>query len=322
MRFIRAVRIRQFSFQPEKAYLNWIERFGAYWETGDLPALGENEIRLYLDHLAVKEKVSGGTQRQALNALVFLYREVFERKLGDFGDYKKATGRRRVPVVLSVGEIERILAALGEPERLMASLQYGAGLRVSELVRLRVKDLDFERGQIIVRGGKGDKDRVTLLPKTLEAPLRDHRDGIRRLYEEDRKQRLAGVWLPEALARKFRHGGERWEWFWFWPARSPAEDPREPSVVRRHHVHAKSYQRAFGAAVGKAGIGKRVTTHALRHSFATHLLESGTDLCRLQELLGHAHLETTRIYLHVKGTADTTSPVDRLGAGIPATCPA
>lgn len=194
----------------------------------------------------------------------------------------------------------------------MARLQYGAGLRVSELVRLRIKDVDFERKQVIVRGGKGDKERTTLLPDSLIAELKFQSEEARKLYEKDRKERLAGVWLPESLARKFRHAGERWEWFWFWPAKGLAVDPRSPETVRRHHVVAKVYQAAISRAARAAGIPKRVTSHVLRHSFATHLLGAGTDLCRLQELLGHSNLETTRIYLHVDGTRATKSPLDRL----------
>lgn len=309
---VRGVRIRNFSHSTEKSYLHWLRRFATYWQTQDLEALGENEIKLYLDHLAVKEKVSGGTQRLALNALVFLYRDVYKRELGDFGDYKKATGRKRIPVVLSVDEIRRLLAELSAPYQLMARLQYGAGLRLSELARLRIKDLDFANCRLQVHGGKGDKDRVTLLPQSLIEPLQAQREAARVLYDQDRKDRVAGVWLPEALARKFSRAGERWEWFWFWPATSLAKDPREPDTIRRHHVHSKMYQAAITRAARDAAIGKRVTSHVLRHSFATHLLHSGTDLCRIQELLGHSNLETTRIYLHVDTGKQMVSPVDAL----------
>lgn len=177
-----------------------------------------------------------------------------------------------------------------------------------------MKDLDFDRGQVVVRGGKGDKDRSTLLPASLLEPLKAQQAEARRCYERDRKARVAGVWLPEALSRKFRQAGERWEWFWLWPAANLAEDPREPGTVRRHHVAAKAYQAALGRAVGAAGISKRVTSHVFRHSFATHLLEAGTDLCRIQELLGHGDLETTRVYLHVDGRSRPASPADRLQA--------
>ena len=309
---VRGVRIRSFSYHTEKAYLQHMERFARYWQTNDPAALGENEIKLYLDHLAVKGRVSGGTQRQALNALVFYYRDVLGRELGDFSDYKKATGAKRIPVVLSVGEIRRLLAAMGPQYALMATLQYGAGLRISELVRLRVKDVDFECGQLIVRGGKGDKDRVTLLPDSLVPGLKAQRDRARKCYEADRRDQVAGVWMPEALARKFRHGGERWEWFWFWPANSLAADPREPETVRRHHVMTKTYGQAITQAARDAEIGKRITSHVLRHSFATHLMHGGTDLCQVQELLGHSNLETTRIYLHVEGNRKVTSPSDAL----------
>lgn len=312
LQFTRSIRIRQFSYRTEKSYLNWLERFSVYWDTSDLESLGEEQIRLYLDHLAVHEKVSGGTQRQALNALVFLYRDTFGHALGDFGDYKKAVGRKRIPVVLSVDEIRRILTAMDDRYTLMARLQYGAGLRVSELVSLRIKDIDFERKQVIVRSGKGYKDRVTLLPESLLEPLQAHKESVHKTYTADREARLSGVWLPEALSRKYRHAGERWEWYWFWPGPKPSRDPREPKTVRRHHVLAKMYQRAFATAVKQAQIEKRVGTHTLRHSFATHLLENGMDLCRLQELLGHSNLETTRIYLHVDHHKQAKSPLDCL----------
>lgn len=232
--------------------------------------------------------------------------------MGDFSDYKKATGAKRIPVVLSLDEIRRTLACMASEQALMARLQFGAGLRVSELVRLRIKDVDFENRQLIVRGGKGDKDRVTLLPESLVEPLKAQRDQAHALYKADRQNRVAGVWLPEALARKFRGAGERWEWFWFWPARGLGEDPREAGAVRRHHVAAKAYGRAVTEAAREAGIAKRVTSHVLRHSFATLLMRNGTDVCQVQELLGHANLETTRIYLHVEGSNQPSSPVDSL----------
>ncbi|MDQ8207711.1 integron integrase [Coraliomargarita sp. SDUM461003] len=309
---VRGIRIRDFSYSTEKAYLHWLRRFATYWKTDALESLGENEIKLYLDHLAVKERVSGGTQRLALNALVFYYRDVLKLELGDFSDYKKATGSKRIPVVLSVEEIRRTLACMAPEQALMARLQFGAGLRISELVRLRVKDVDFENQQLIVRGGKGDKDRVTLLPESLIPLLKAQRDRARALYEADRQQRVAGVWLPEALARKFRRAGERWEWFWFWPAAGLAADPRAAGTVRRHHVVAKSYGYAVTVAAREAGIAKRVTSHVLRHSFATLLMRNGTDVCQVQELLGHANLETTRIYLHVEGSKRPNSPADAL----------
>ena len=309
---IRGIRIRNFSYATEKSYLQRLCRFAAYWKTDALESLGENEIKLYLDHLAVVEKVSGGTQRLALNALVFYYRDVLKRELGDFSDYKKATGRKRIPVVLSLDEIRRTLACMASGEALMARLQFGAGLRVSELVRLRIQDVDFENRQLVVRGGKGDKDRVTLLPESLVEPLKAQREQARSRYEADRQDRVSGVWLPEALARKFRGAGERWEWYWFWSAAGLAEDPREAGVVRRHHVAAKVYGRAVTLAAREAGIDKRVTSHVLRHSFATLLMRNGTDVCQVQELLGHANLETTRIYLHVEGSKRPSSPVDQL----------
>ena len=308
------MRIRQFAYQTEKTYLHWLSRFSKYWRTDDLEALGEDEIKLYLDHLAVQEKVGGGTQRQALNALVFFYRDVLKRELGDFSDYKRATGSKRMPVVLSVEEIRRILVEMGPEQALMAKLQYGSGLRVSELARLRIKDVDMERQQLIVRGGKGDKDRVTLLPESLLPELKAQYARAQKLFERDRREDLAGVWLPDALARKFRQAGKRWEWFWFWPASGLAEDPRSPGTIRRHHVASKSYGAAVTRAARQAGIPKRVTSHVLRHSFATHLMGGGTDVCQVQELLGHKDVETTMIYTHVlnRGGRGVASPLDGL----------
>ena len=312
LKAIRMLRIRQYSYRTEKTYVHWIKRYARYWQTADLDALGENEIKLFLDHLAVREKVSKGTQKLALNALVFYYREAVKREMGDFGDYKKARASKRIPVVLSIGEIRRLFAEMEPAYSLMARLHYGAGLRVSELARLRIKDVDFERGQIIVRGGKCDKDRTTLLPDSMIEDLKAQREAARKLYEQDRAAGVAGVWLPEALERKFRRAGERWEWFWFWPAKSLSKDPRTAGTIRRHHVATKVYQAAITRASRKAEIPKRVTSHVLRHSFATHLLGDGTDLCRIQELLGHNELETTRIYLHVDTSKKTASPVDSL----------
>jgi integron integrase len=311
LRFIKGVRIRHFAYGTEKAYLNWLVRFARFSGTHDLEPLPERALTDFLDHLAVKEKVSAGTQRQALNALVFLFRDVFKRELGDFGDYRRGGSHRNMPTVLTLNEVERLLAKLSALDGLMARLHYGAGLRVSELVRLRIKDVDFERGQVIVRDGKGNKDRVTLLPASLVVELKRHREAVRKVYEADRKEGVAGVYLPEALARKYKLAGERWEWFWFWPAAGLAEDPRARGTIRRHHILAKSYQQAVTKAAREAGFDKRVTSHALRHSFATHLMESGTDLCRVQELLGHSNLETTRIYLHVM-SSDMKSPADQL----------
>lgn len=311
LEFIRLIRIRHMSYQTEKTYMNWLERLAKFHKTQALKSLPESALTQFLDYLAVVKHVSDSTQRQALNALVFLYREVFEHELGDFSNYRRASAKKSVRVVLTLEEIERLLAELEPLNALMACLQYGAGLRVSELMRLRIKDMDFERGQVIVRAGKGNKDRVTLLPQSLLPALKRHREAIRKLYELDRKQGVAGVYLPPALARKYKYAGERWEWFWFWPAKGLSEDPRARGTVRRHHVLQKVYQEAVTRAARSARFDKHVTSHALRHSFATHLMESGTDTCRVQELLGHADLETTRLYLHVM-QKQMDSPADKL----------
>jgi len=266
--FIRVLRIRQFGYSTEKAYAGWLERFANYNGRNDLEELGEKEIKLFLDHLAVNEDVAAPTQRQALNALVFLYREVYRRELGDFSDYKKGHQKKRVRVVLSEVELCKLFACLNERYQLMAKFQYGTGMRVTELVRLRVKDVDFERGQVLVRSGKGDKDRVTLLPESLVPLLKDHLNNIRSFHASDREKGIAGVYLPPALERKYKTAGEQWPWFWFWPARTLSGDPRAGGLVRRHHVVKKTYQHAVTRAVREAALSKAVCTHAFRNAYS------------------------------------------------------
>ena len=261
--------------------------------------------------------VAAATQRQALNALVFFIREVQGRAPGDFAGYQPARRGRRVPVVLTREECRRLFNALHEPQRLMAELAYGAGLRLMELLRLRVQDLDFGRQLLIVRGGKGDRDRVAPLPESLRARLRSHLDALRPLFDQDRAAGLAGVWLPPPIEHKRPTSGHEWAWQWVFPSRQTAVDPRS-GVVRRHHVQDAAFQAAIRAAAARAGIPKRVTPHVLRHSFATHLLERGADIRTVQELLGHADVETTMIYTHVLNRPGLTvrSPLDEPGVSV------
>ena len=260
-------------------------------------ALTGDDVHRFLSHLAVKERVSSATQRQALNAAVFLLREVFRRNPGDFSDFTHAARHRNVPSVLSRAECGKLFGELTGTTRMMAELMYGAGLRLSELLRLRVKDVDIERLQLAVRAGKGNKDRLTMIPRSLAGPLREHRERLRGLHGKDREAGLPGVVLPEGLARKWPRAGEKFEWFWFFPSRNLMTDPRS-GIVRRHHVLDATFQKAIREAAERARLDKRVTPHTLRHSFATHLLEGGTGIRDLQDLLGHADISTTQIYLH------------------------
>ncbi len=310
-RLIQRLRTLHYQWRTEQTYRGWAWRFARFLGDRSVEEATEAHVRDYLTRLATLQRVSASTQKQALNALVFLLREVFGKKLGDFSDFTRARRRLNIPVVLSRDECERLFAALSGTPRLMGELMYGSGLRLMELLQLRVKDVDLSRGQLVVRAGKGNKDRVTVLPESLSGRLREHVQRLRTLHEEDRSAQLPGVWLPEGLERKYRGAGQSWEWQWFFPSRQISTDPRT-GVRRRHHVLDAALQHAIRAAAKKAGLDKRVTPHALRHSFATHLLEQGTDIRTVQELLGHTNIATTQIYLHVmrKPGLGVKSPLD------------
>ena len=308
---IRAARSRGFLWRTEETYRAWGMRFARHLAPRSPYAASAEDVGAFLSDLAVRQRASPSTQKQALNALVFLMQEGLHRELGDI-DFRRARPQVRVPTVLSVEECGRLFAALKGTHRLMAELAYGAGLRLMELLRLRVHHLDLDRGRLQVMAGKGDKDRVTVLPEKLIPALRARLADLRGLWEKDRANALPGVWLPEGLSRKYPKAGESWEWQWLFPSRETSQDPAS-GVRRRHHVTDSSVQRAVQAAARQAGLTKRVTPHVLRHSFATHLLESGTDIRTLQELLGHASVETTQIYTHVmkKPGLGVRSPLDR-----------
>lgn len=308
---IRSLRGEGKLWRTEQTYRGWGWRFADFIRPMSPEKAGEIEVRAFLTDLAVRQRVGQNTQKQALNAVVYLLREALGLAPGDFSDFVRAEPNRRIPVVLSRDEVMRLMAALEGTARLMALLGYGGGVRLMELLRLRVKDVDLERCQLIVRSGKGGKDRVTVLPERLVEPLRAHRERLRLLWEEDRSNGVPGVWLPEGLERKLGRAGEAWEWQWVFPSRELSVDP-QTGIKRRHHLTDRSFQTAIKKAAAKARIDKRVSPHVLRHSFATHLLESGMDIRTLQDLLGHAKLETTQIYTHVmkKPGLGVRSPLD------------
>jgi integron integrase len=310
---IERMRLLHYSWRTEQTYREWGWRFAHFVGQKGMEAANGDDVRGFLTELAVKWRVSVATQKQALNALVFLMREGLKREAGDFGDFTRAKRGRRLPAVLTRGECQKLFEALEGTTRLMAELMYGSGLRVNELLRLRIKDVDLERQRLTVRAGKGDKDRVTVLPESLVEGLRAHRDRVRGLYEEDRAEKVAGVWMPEALERKYPSAGVSWEWFWLFPSRQLLNDPRA-GLKRRHHVLDATFQQAMRQGCLKARLNKRVTPHTLRHSFATHLLEGGTDIRTVQDLLGHVDVSTTQIYTHVMSRPGlgVRSPFDSL----------
>lgn len=301
-------RMRRLSRHTEVTYAGWIARFGAHVK-GCANLSREERVRTYLEKLA--PRCSASTQNQALNAIVFLYRDVLSEPLGELGQWARAKRPKRLPTWLSPQEMQRLLAVMPSGTRLMAEMAYGSGLRVAELLNLRIKDVDLDACLVTVRGGKGDKDRMTVLPRSLVHRLHAHFERIRVLYDCDRRAGAQPVYLPDGLERKFPNGGREWPWFWLWPAQNESTDPRT-GIVRRHHVHEDTLGKALKLATRKAGLAKRVTAHTLRHSFATNLLATGASITQVQELLGHNSVETTQVYLHcVPQFARTiTSPLD------------
>ncbi len=312
-RVTAAIRVRGFSIRTEQTYLHWIMRFIAFLGNADPTAKGAAEVSAFLEYLAVERKVSASTQNLALNALVFLYREVLKRGDLDLGDFARAKRPRRLPTVLTHAEVTALLERLSGTQRLMASLLYGTGMRLMECVRLRVQDIDFGYGQITVRNAKGGKDRVVPLPERSTEALREHLARVRELHQGDLKESLGEVYLPDALARKFPNAAKDWRWQYCFPSGRLSTDPRS-GALRRHHLHENGLQKAVNRAAREAGITKRVGTHCLRHSFATHLLQAGYDIRTVQELLGHSDVSTTMIYTHVlnRGGRGVQSPLDAL----------
>jgi integron integrase len=290
----------------------WAVRFAKFLAPKSPYAATADDVGGFLSRLAVEQRAMPSTQKQALNAIVFLQQEALHRQLGAI-DFRRATPRARTPTVLSREECQRLFAELKGTVGLMAELMYGSGLRLLELLRLRVHHLDFARGQLKIVAAKGDKDRVTVLPEGVVGRLQEHVNRLRELHAADRAAGLCGVWLPEGLARKYPRAGEKWNWQWVFPSRETSVDPVS-GVRRRHHMVDTSFQNKIRAAAERARIDKRVTPHVLRHSFATHLLEGGVDIRTVQELLGHESVETTQIYTHVmqKPGIGVRSPLDAL----------
>jgi integron integrase len=307
------IRLKHYSIRTEQAYADWIRRFILFHNKRHPASMGVPEIRAFLSHLAVERKVAASTQRQALNAIVFLYREILDQEVGWLGEIEQAKRPERLPVVFSRAEVRALLAHLDGQHWLMASLLYGAGIRLMECVRLRVKDVDFTYRQILVRDGKGQKDRVTTLPQTLLEPLKQHLEKVKDLHDQDLAEGFGDVYLPFALARKYTSASHEWAWQYVFPARKRSTDPRT-GKERRHHLGEKTLQGAVKRALRAAKIAKTGSCHTLRHSFATHLLEAGYDIRTVQELLGHKDVRTTMIYTHVlnQGGKGVRSPLDTI----------
>jgi len=298
----RLIRLKHYSYSTEKTYLQWIKRFLEYVkQTGKKETsatLETADCKNFLSHLALKEKVSASTQNQAFNAILFLFRNVLCKDIGDLADTVRAKRGQKLPVVFSVEEVKRLLACLNGRDFLIAGLIYGTGLRLMELARLRVKDIDMDLNTLTVRSGKGDKDRTTVLPITVKDQLRNHLVEIKSLHDSDLSRGHGEVNLPDALNRKYPSAGKEWAWQYVFPANNLSVDPRS-GKVRRHHVGDSAIQEMIKKAIKKAAIPKHGSVHTLRHSFATHLLMNGVNIREVQELLGHKNVETTMIYTHV-----------------------
>jgi integron integrase len=308
-----AIRRRHYSRRTEETYVHWIKRFIYFSGKRHPSQMGAQEVTAFLNHLARERNVAANTQNQALSALLFLYKGVLETPLPWLDALERSVRPARMPTVLTQGEVGRLLAAMRGTKRLMAGLLYGAGLRLRECLMLRVKDIDFEYRQILVRDGKGAKDRVTMLPGSLSEPLKMHLERVKALHERDLALGYGDVELPDALARKYPRAPYEWGWKFVFPSFRLSVDP-ETGVIRRHHIYENFVIRGVKDAARAAGIVKPVSCHTLRHSFATHLLEGGYDIRTVQELLGHADVSTTMIYTHVlnKGGRGVASPLDRL----------
>ena len=307
------LRYLHYSLRTEQSYVYWIRFFVSFPGLRHPREMGKAEVEAFLSMLATERKVSASTHSQALSALLFLYKEVLDQALPWLDELGRPTSKRRIPSVLTVAEVDRLLAFMEGETALIARLLYGTGMRLMEGVSLRVKDVDFARNVIVVREGKGAKDRVVMLPRSLVEPLREQLRASRRFWEADRAAQRAGVATPWALDAKYPRAGQTWGWHWVFPSPTLSVDP-VTGIERRHHLYPDRIARALRRAVAMAGIEKHVSVHTLRHSFATHLLQAGTDIRTVQELLGHSDVSTTMIYTHVLKVAagGTSSPLDAL----------
>jgi len=316
----RLIRLKYYSYSTEKTYLQWIKRFLDYARQAGgketVAEVGAVDCKNFLSHLALQERVSASTQNQAFNALLFLFRHVLCKDMGNMAETVRAKRGQKLPVVFSVEEVKRLLSCLTGRDLLVAGLLYGSGMRLMELARLRVKDVDMDFNTLTVRSGKGDKDRTTILPATVKDQLKNHLAEVKKLHENDLTRGYGEVHLPDALSRKYPNAGKEWAWQYVFPANNLSVDPRS-GAVRRHHISDTAIQGMIKKAIRKAGIPKFATVHTLRHSFATHLLMNGVNIREVQELLGHKNVETTMIYTHVLRDMSHApqSPLDTLLAG-------
>lgn len=303
-----------YAYRTEQTYCDWIVRYIKYFGAKKHPQdMGKTEIDGFLSHLATDRKVSASTQRQALNAIIFLYRHVLDRPIEGQIEPTRAKRRPRPPVVMTKSEVKRVLAQMQGIHLLMAKMLYGSGLRLMECIRLRVQNLDFERNLLYIRAAKGGKDRTTLFPKSIQGEMKNQLERVKHLHEEDLSQGYGEVYLPAALGRKYQNAAREFRWQYVFPAKKRSIDPRS-ELERRHHVLESGLQKAVKAAANRAGIIKRVGCHTFRHCFATHLLEDGHNIRVVQELMGHADVKTTEIYTHVmeKNISATISPLDTI----------
>ncbi|MFH1505261.1 MAG: integron integrase [Candidatus Omnitrophota bacterium] len=315
---IKLIRTKHYSYKTERSYADWVKRFFIYLKDVKKKnihrqILDTDDIKGFLSWLAIKRKVSSSTQNQAFNALLFLFREVISIKVGDLSKTARAKRGAKLPVVLTVEEVKKIFEAAAEKHYFLLQLLYGTGMRLMELARLRVQDIDFGNNTIFIRSAKQDKDRATMLPEFLKAALQKHLEKVKKIHEVDLAAGHGEVYLPDAISRKYRGAGREWKWQYVFPTKSLSIDPRS-NKIRRHHISEKRVQRLMREAVLNAGIVKNATAHTLRHSFATHLLQNGVNIREVQELLGHKHLETTMIYTHVLRDMSNApkSPLDSL----------
>jgi integron integrase len=308
-----ATRVRHLSYRTEQAYVHWIKRFIFFHDKRHPSEMDETHVSEFLTFLAVSRHVAASTQNQALSAILFLYHDVLKRELGWVHNVERAKKPSRLPVVFSKREVEQILLRLEGTKWLMASILYGSGLRLMECLRLRVKDVDFEYNQVVVRDGKGQEDRITMLPVSSKEPLKKHLAKVKAIHEADLKAGFGRVYLPYALYRKYPNADREWGWQYVFPATKLSREPRSGRVMR-HHLDESVLRRAVKAALRAAGISKHGSCHTLRHSFATHLLENGYDIRTVQELLGHKDVSTTMVYTHVlnKGGQAVRSPLDEV----------